>query len=84
MWGSGGGAYMGMDGMADDGGANEAFMMEEKDGTGDGEWGKDIWVIGTPVDGGGAGETDIAPVVTADVWYTGDAADNGGPEGSSE
>lgn len=26
--------------------------MEEKDGTGCGEWGKTCWVMGTPVDGG--------------------------------
>ena len=26
--------------------------MEEKDGTGDGECGKLIWVMGTPMDGG--------------------------------
>lgn len=26
-------------------------MMEEKDGTGEGEWGKLMWVMGTPMDG---------------------------------
>lgn len=30
-------------------------MMDENDSTGDGEWGNDIWVMGTGVEGGGGG-----------------------------
>lgn len=30
---------------------NGACMMEENDGTGEGEWGKLMWVMGTPMDG---------------------------------
>ena len=38
-----------------DGEALDPLMMDERDGTGDGECGKLIWVMGTPVDGGGRG-----------------------------
>jgi hypothetical protein len=30
-----------------------SWRMEDMDGTGEGEWGKQIWVMGTPLDGGG-------------------------------
>ena len=38
-----------------DGEALDPLLMDERDGTGDGECGKLIWVMGTPVDGGGHG-----------------------------
>jgi hypothetical protein len=47
-------------------------MMYEKEGTGDGECGKEIWVMGTPVDGGGGGR-DMALVVTTVVLEAGGA-----------
>ena len=44
MWGCGDGECMATEGMG-------ACMMDEKDGNGDGECGKVIWVIGTPPEG---------------------------------
>jgi hypothetical protein len=37
--------------MATDDGGWEACMIDEKEGTGDGEWGKLMWVMGTPIHG---------------------------------
>jgi len=51
--------------------------MDDSDGTGDGEGGKGIWVMGTPMDGGGE---DTAAVVTAMVGDIGAAAGSGGVE----
>ena len=58
-------------------------MMDDSEGTGDGECGKAIWVMGTPVDGGGG--RDRAPVMVTPVVGTGgaawkDGADNGNSE----
>lgn len=53
--------------MATDCGAWDACMMDEKDGTGDGAWGNMIWVMGTPVVGGGAWD-DAAPEPWTDGW----------------
>lgn len=49
-----------------------AYMMDEKDGTGDGEWGKFMWVMGTPMDDG-----------TACMGSTADAAEAGGAGGGT-
>lgn len=67
--------------MAEDGGAATPApcMMEDREGTGDGECGKEIWVMGTPVDGGGGGR-DRALVMVTPVVGVGGAAWNGGAE----
>ena len=46
--------------MVADCGAWDTCMMDKKDGTGDGEWGKEILVMGTPIVGSIGGE-DTAP-----------------------
>lgn len=58
-------------------------MINEKDGTGDGEWGKLMWVMGTPI---GGGPDCVDTVVDAgtdgvDTWREGSS---GGAEDSSE
>ena len=47
-------------------------MMDDREGTGDGECGKAIWVMRTPVDGG-CGGRDRAPAMVTPVVGTGDA-----------
>lgn len=57
-YGSGGANYMGANGMATDGGRNGTpCMIDDRDGTGDGDGGKEICVIGMPVDGGDESDT---------------------------
>ena len=48
-------------------------MMDDREGTDDGECGKAIWVMGTPVDGGGGGR-DKALVMVTPMVGTGGAA----------
>ena len=61
-------------------------MMDDREGTGDGECGKGIWVMGSPADGG-CGGRDRAPAMATPVVGTG-GAENGsskmaGPEAGS-
>ena len=69
--------------MAADFGSWDACMMDEKDGMGDGEWGNTIWVMGTPVVGGGCWE-DTAPETWTDGLDAGKVGRAGGAESSSE
>jgi hypothetical protein len=55
------------DDKAADGGGNDApCMMDDRDGTGDGDGGKEMWVIGTPIDGGRGGSDTGATAEVAD------------------
>ena len=38
-------------------------MMEDRDGMGEGDGGKEMCAIGTPIDGGGGGTDDTFPAV---------------------
>jgi hypothetical protein len=58
-------------------------MMEEKDGTGDGECGNEIWVMGTPMDGGSGGGS-TTPEVGIAAPEAGGAAWGGGADDTSE
>ena len=50
--------------------------MVDIDGTGDGDGGNDIWVMGTPIDG--CGGRDPAAVIGADGAGGADAVDDAG------
>lgn len=69
--------------MAVDCGGWDAYMMDEKDGTGDGELGKLISVMGTPTVGGG-GWVDTAKETCTDGLDTGREGNTGGTEISFE
>ena len=48
---------------ADGGGKGAPCMMEDRDGMGEGDGGKEMCVIGTPIDGGGGGKDDTFSAV---------------------
>ena len=60
-----------------------AYMIDEKEGTGDGEWGKLMWVIGMPSDGC-PGWDDTAMEACSDGVGAGREGTSGGAEDSSE
>ena len=78
MCGSVGARCMGAVGMAADGDGNEApCMIDDRDGTGEGEGGNEMWVIGIPMDDGGGGD-NTAPAGANWVLADGSAGWNDG------
>jgi hypothetical protein len=70
--------------VADDGGW-EACMIDEKEGTGDGEWGKLMWVMGTPIHGSpGWVDTAMYAGTGSDRADAGREGSIGGAEDSSK